>query len=62
MNNYFASEQYREDYNNVLKALLLLSKKIESLSTEIRQLRTAQTMNLTNAPHMPVLFPDDEQN
>lgn len=60
MSDYFASEQYREDYINILKAMLLISKKIEALSIEVRQLRIAQTTNLTNAPQMPKIFLDDE--
>lgn len=60
MNDYFGSDQYREDYTNILKALLLMTKRIELISTEIRQLRIAQTTNLTNAPHLPSIFPDDQ--
>lgn len=60
MNDYFNSDQFREDYNNILKSILLLSKKMESVATEIRQLRIAQTTNLTNAPQLPSIFLDDE--
>lgn len=62
MTNYFDGEQYRQDYNNMLKAMLLLSKKIEQVSLEIRQLRVAQTTNLSNAPHMPSIFLDGDDN
>lgn len=60
MNDYFNSDQFREDYNNILKSILLLSKKMESVATEIRQLRIAQTTKLTNAPQLPSIFLDDE--
>lgn len=60
MNDYFNSDQFREDYNNILKSILLLSKKMELVATEIRQLRIAQTTNLTNAPQLPSIFLDDQ--
>jgi hypothetical protein len=60
MSDYFDSKQYRKDYNNILQSLLLLSQKIESVATEIRQLRIAQTTNLTNAPQHPQIFLDDD--
>lgn len=39
MADYFKSLQYREDYTNMLKAILLLTKKMESISEELRLLR-----------------------
>lgn len=60
MNDYFNSKQFRDDYTTMLKALLLISQKVESVATEIRQLRIAQTTNLTNGPQMPSIFLDEE--
>lgn len=61
MADYFSSIQFREDYNNLLKSMLLLSKKMDQIALEIHQLRVAQTMNLNNAPdHRPTIFTDDD--
>lgn len=61
MADYFSSIQFREDYNNLLKSLLLLSKKMDQITLEIHQLRVAQTMNLNNAPdYRPTIFTDDD--
>lgn len=47
--SYFESKQYREDYTNILKSLLLLTKKMEEITEELRlfrtQLFTAHTNN-----------------
>lgn len=35
MADYFNSQGYREDYGNLLKALLLISRKLEALTEEL---------------------------
>ena len=35
MTDYFNSQGYREDYRNLLKALLLISRKLEALTEEL---------------------------
>lgn len=46
--NYFESKQYREDYTNILKALLLLTKKMEEITEELRLSRTQMLSAHTN--------------
>lgn len=63
MADYFSSLQFREDYNNLLKSMLLLSKKMDQIALEIHQLRVAQTMNLGHAPdHRPSIFTDEDMH
>lgn len=63
MADYFSSVQFRDDFNNLLKSLLLMSKKMDQIALEIHQLRVAQTMNLGNAPdHRSTIFSDEDMH
>ena len=46
--DYFKTKQYREDYTNILKALLLLSQKLENVTEELRLHRTQLLSDHTN--------------
>lgn len=37
--SYFESVGFQKDFNNLLKSLLLISKKLEELTQEVRLLR-----------------------
>lgn len=42
---YFESNGWRQDYNNLLKSLLLISKKLEDLTNEVRVLRETSSVD-----------------
>jgi hypothetical protein len=42
---YFESNGWRQDYNNLLKSLLLISKKLEDVTAELKALRGASEAN-----------------
>lgn len=46
--DYFKTKQYREDYTNILKALLLLTQKLENVTEELRLTRTQLLSANTN--------------
>jgi len=39
MSDYFMTNGFKQDFTNLLKSLLLISKKLETLADEVRMLR-----------------------
>lgn len=39
MSDYFATNGFTRDFNNLLKSILLISKRLEELTDEVRALR-----------------------
>lgn len=40
---YFESQAWQQDYTNILKSLILISKRLEQLTDEIREIRLSIT-------------------
>lgn len=38
MSEYFESQQFRQDFTNLLKSILLISKKLEEVSNQLATL------------------------
>lgn len=43
--SYFESTGFQKDFNNLLKSILLISKKIEELTYEISELKDVLTVD-----------------
>ena len=43
--NYFESNGFQKDFNNLLKSILLVSKRIEELTIEVRSIRESITVD-----------------
>lgn len=43
MSEYFMTNGFKQDFNNLLKSLLLISKKLEALTDEVRSLRDSHS-------------------
>ena len=43
--SYFESNGFQKDFNNLLKSILLVSKRIEQLSIEVRLIRESITVD-----------------
>ena len=43
--NYFESDRFEKDFNNLFKSILLVSKKIEELTIEVRSIRESITVD-----------------
>ena len=43
--SYFESNGFQKDFNNLLKSILLVSKKIEELTIEVRSIRESITVD-----------------
>ena len=39
MSDYFMTNGFKQDFNNLLKSILLISKRLEELTNEVRALR-----------------------
>lgn len=46
MTDYFSSKGFREDFTNLLKSLVLISKRIEDLTDEISEVNDILRTNL----------------
>lgn len=46
MTDYFSTKGFREDFTNLLKSLLLISKRIEDLTAEISEVNDILRTNL----------------
>ena len=43
--SYFESNGFQKDFNNLLKSILLVSKKLEELTLEVRLIRESITVD-----------------
>ena len=43
--SYFESNGFQKDFNNLLKSILLVSKRIEELTIEVRSIRESITVD-----------------
>ena len=41
MSDYFMTNGWKQDFTNLLKSILLISKRLEELTNEVRSLREA---------------------
>ena len=50
MSEYFESQQFRQDFNNLLKSIVLISKRLEEVSDALATLNnnTEKLVNKTN--------------
>ena len=58
--NYFESNGFQKDFNNLLKSILLVSKRIEELTLEVRSVRESITVdpNKENSTEQFVTLPE----
>ena len=58
--NYFESNGFQKDFNNLLKSILLVSKRIEELTIEVRSVRESITVdpNKENSTEQFVTLPE----
>ena len=58
--SYFESNGFQKDFNNLLKSILLVSKRIEQLSIEVRLIRESITVdpNKENSTEQFVTLPE----
>lgn len=47
MTDYFNSKGFREDFTNLLKSLVLISKRLEDLTAEVSEIRYHLTVDHT---------------
>jgi hypothetical protein len=43
--SYFESNGFQKDFNNLLKSILLVSKRLEELTIEVRSIRESITVD-----------------
>ena len=58
--SYFESNGFQKDFNNLLKSILLVSKRIEELTLEVRSVRESITVdpNKENSTEQFVTLPE----
>ena len=45
MSDYFTTNGFKQDFTNLLKSILLISKRLEDLTAEVRLLRGAELVD-----------------
>lgn len=45
MSEYFMTNGFQQDFTNLLKSILLISKRLEELTAEVKLLRGAELMD-----------------
>ena len=55
MTDYFNSRGFQTDFNNLLKSLLLISKKLEDVTAELAGIK--QSLNKENQPDNQLVTP-----
>ena len=55
MTDYFNSRGFQTDFNNLLKSLLLISKKLEGVTTELSEIK--ESLNKENNTDTKLVTP-----
>jgi len=57
MTDYFGSKEFKEDFTNLLKSLVLISKRIEELTDEISEVNDILRTNFNKENSTEVVTP-----